>query len=350
MFTKQMIIGRSAWSVKATLVAAATMLGGLGLPTAVHASTLKIMALGDSITLGVRGDEGTSGDDSRNMGQYLAGYRGPLQNLLGGTGYDFVGTIQDGPTTYGGQAFDSDHQGYPGIEADRFDVKGNSHINDSLRRKLKWGNNGSVSDVFGDLAGAGQTPDVILLHIGTNTLTDGSDSVDPLNNNNAAAQLVRLLDFLRDETELSNTKIVIAQVIPQIKASSGDLQRREDDYTRTQTYNSQILDIISDYLGSADPDDQAFGSRLSTVDMFNAGSWVVDTDNDGIPDSVDTNSNLLDSDGIHPTQAGYDLMASVWYQGLVGLGLTGTVPEPGTLMIAAAGCFCLLTRGRRRAA
>ena len=94
-------------------------------------STVKIMPLGDSITLGYPGDEGYR----KNL---------YLDMINSGFNVDFVGSQKNGV------GFDNDHEGYVGYQANQ--------IRDN---------------VYGWLVN--NPADVVLLHIGTNDVESGQD-------------------------------------------------------------------------------------------------------------------------------------------------------------------------------
>ncbi len=169
----------------AVTAVAATM--AIAAPT--DAAALRIMALGDSITFG-------QGSSTGN------GYRGPIQDLLNAVpgGYDMVGTLQNGTPD-----IDPDHYGISGIKAHDF-----GDPNKSLRDQL------NINSVFPTLIGAGNEPDKILLHIGTNSFNGGGGG-DP-----AGVELDRLLRALTTTSPASthyigadgNHEIILAHILP----------------------------------------------------------------------------------------------------------------------------------------
>ena len=120
--------------------------------------TIEVMPLGDSITVGkFSGIDTSDGADSDDIG-----YRKDLWDLLDGDGHtvDFVGTSLNGSTYPFG---DPQHEGHNGWRDDQ--------IADNI-----YDNPG------GDNFLNQNPPDVILLHIGTNSLNnDPSDVEDILN-------------------------------------------------------------------------------------------------------------------------------------------------------------------------
>jgi hypothetical protein len=169
----------------------------------VHAADpVRIMPLGDSITLGV-----TCNDS-------LVGYRQGLFLDLIGEGYDidFVGSLANGELAY--PIFDPDHEGHSGWRDDQV---------------------GSAIYVWLDtLWRAGSAPDVILLHIGTNALdTDTSD-------------VVHLLDEI-DRFEVAAAHpitVVLAQIIPKINSSTNRALTSEFNDNLALMVQSRNDDIV----------------------------------------------------------------------------------------------------------
>ena len=108
--------------------------------TIVQADTVRIMPLGDSITLGMGP---LLGNINHN---YMSGYRGYLWQNLHNANYDidFVGSKSDGASIV--PSFDTDHEGHSGYTTD--------NIAAMVYEKLQL-----------------NAPDIILLHIGTNDIS-----------------------------------------------------------------------------------------------------------------------------------------------------------------------------------
>jgi lysophospholipase L1-like esterase len=113
-------------------------------------------------------------------------------------------------------------------------------------------------------------PQIILLHIGTNDILQNYDVAD------APIRLSRLIHQIT--TTLPSATLLVAQIIP-INTSSN---------SQVQTYNSAIPGIV-----------QMAGSNVHMVDMYDAVSPTL------LPDNI------------HPSDAGYGLMANVWYAALL---------------------------------
>ncbi|MEM1097519.1 MAG: hypothetical protein AAGH92_01900 [Planctomycetota bacterium] len=257
------------------------------------AEPLRILPLGDSITWGW-GSEASYG------------YRGPLENLMVQSGIDFeyVGSITDEIQINASRFIDPavrelvdspQHYSIPGANADTVDFSGNSVGN---RGSLLWSlrndmDGDAVFDAGFSAAGGliptlvseDRAPDAVLLHIGTNAVgrndgdavTSGTDPNRYLGtNNNADAQLFRLLDGLGDD--LSNqgllngsaddTRIILSRIIPRPVDSrgtpQGDRNTNGIDFDVLQKgidYNNAIDDVVA----ALDP---IVRDAITIVDMF----------------------------------------------------------------------------------
>ena len=198
-------------------------------PTPCPNGPVRIMPLGDSITRGV----GST---------YLEGYRRRLDLALNYDGYqvDFVGGLQDGRDD-----FDRDHEGHGG-----WHTEGGT-------------DGGLVPNVYDWLQA--NPADLILLHIGTNDISNGDQDI---------AELDRLLDEIdRYSTDIP---VVLARLI-----------NRKTYSLETAEYNQQISDLAMQRIAS--------GDLLYLVDMEPALIY---------PDDM--------SDNVHPNDVGYYKMAAVW--------------------------------------
>jgi lysophospholipase L1-like esterase len=150
--------------------------------------SIKVMPLGDSITLGTR-------DPS------YGGYRHLLWTLLTNDGYkiDFVGSRHSGS----GVIPDPDNEGHPG-----------------------W----TITEIKNGIDSGGwletYKPDIILLHIGTNDIRQGNAASAPEN-------LSTLLDDIL--ARLPKTRVIVAQIIP----------FRRGPEKGHQSYNAAIPGIVA---------------------------------------------------------------------------------------------------------
>ena len=130
-------------------------------------SSVRIMPLGDSITLGF---------PNENTG----GYRGPLYQILVNAGYavDFVGSLS------GGDIADPDHEGHNGSRADMI-----------------------ADNVYAWLMA--NPPEIVLLHIGTNDILQGRKAPE------ITKEIARILNNIDSYETFSHTPItvILAQII-----------------------------------------------------------------------------------------------------------------------------------------
>jgi lysophospholipase L1-like esterase len=192
-----------------------------------------VMPLGDSITFGSTSNNG--------------GYRVELfaRAIAGGKQLTFVGSQSDGPDTVAGAPFPKANEGHPG-----------------------W----TIAQIAGIATATGAlapTPHIVLLHIGTNDITQ---------------QLTGLPDRLGSLVDqivaaLPSSLLVVAQIIPISFAES-----------TVVTYNTAIASLVQQRA--------AQGKHVLVVDM-----------NTGFP-----TSNGYASDNLHPNDAvGYPWMGDKWY-------------------------------------
>jgi lysophospholipase L1-like esterase len=203
--------------------------GGVYNPCPTDGNPCKILPLGDSITEGI---------GSSHRGAYRVDL---FQRALNANRrLTFVGSKRSGPTMVGGTTFPQNHEGYSGETIDQIA--------------------GRVPAVLS------QSPDIILLMIGTNDMY-----------RMGAADAPRRLEALIDKILGANSRalLVVAQIVP----FPGN--------ANVEPYNAAIPAIIQRKA--------AAGKHIVLVDQFS-----------GFPAS-----EL--ADGIHPNDAGYRRMAGVWY-------------------------------------
>jgi lysophospholipase L1-like esterase len=196
------------------------------------ASPCVILPLGDSITHGF-----SSTDD--------AGYRSALFKLVVAANQNvtFIGSLTNGPTTVSNKTFPRNHEGHDGY---------------------------TVTQITGYVPPAksfSTTPHIVLLHIGTNDLTNNSDPTTIAN------QLSTLIGDL--VKALPDALIVVAKIVP--------LGYSNSNYN---TYISKIPGVVSS---------QTSG-HVIMVDM-----------------STLPTSDIHGNGNVHPTDQGYADMAGIWY-------------------------------------
>lgn len=204
-------------------------------------ATVKIMPLGDSITW-----DWYYGDTRPDS--YRSGYRNHLWYKLQDAGYDvdFVGSRHNGDAVT--PPYDGDNEGYYG-----------------------WTSYQIANSVYSFLHQ--NTPDIILLHIGTNDSVYFSPS-------SGVAGVESILDEIKrfEADHNKKIKVIIAKVINLSKAP-----------TWISSFNAQLDSMIRQRTD--------YGEDLILVDMQNAVGW-----------------NLID--GIHPNTTGYQIMAAEWFNAL----------------------------------
>ena len=222
--------------------------GGAYQPCPTDGTACKVLPFGDSITYGVN-DEGNGG------------YRGPLfaAAVAGGRKITFTGSLSNGPNTVSGQTFPKKNEGHSGWGIS--EVTPYSNGNAGIATLIP-------SPAFS--SGSGGTPNIILLHIGTN---DSSSF--------PATQMINDLKGLLDKviTNAPNALVVVAQIIP-LGYGTNDV---------IKAYNQAIPGVVQERA--------AAGKHIVLVDMFTGF----------------TTSTMLGSDSIHPNTTGYKFMADHFY-------------------------------------
>lgn len=213
---------------------------------------LLILPLGNSITYD---DNSLDKDNPRPVGDRIA-YRYTLYQLLNDAGYlfDYVGSENSGNNYFNDPELD-DNAGFPGIET-------------SQLTEL-------ISTGFNAITGEWETPgpyliyypsDIILLHIGTNNLTE------------SAADVESLLDTIRFFEP--DVIVLIARII-----------NRQTYHPSTTLFNNNVESMVN-----SRGDD-----RIIMVDM-EAGA------------GIDYATEMADN--LHPKPAGFDKMAQKWFEAI----------------------------------
>jgi lysophospholipase L1-like esterase len=175
----------------------------------------------------------------------------------------FIGTAPpNGPTDVEGQPFPRAHQGHQGFVIDTGGFSPTASLSLVLDAALP------VLD-----------PHIVLLMAGTNDVNGNNDLAQ------APARLVRLLDKI-DASE-PEALVVVAQLTPTRDAVLN---------ARIETFNAAIAAELA-VLAAA-------GRHVALVDMYTP---FVET-----PDY----QNALLADRLHPNDAGYAIMAGVWYEAI----------------------------------
>ena len=239
----------------------AMLLGGSLL--VIHAdATVNILPIGDSITRG-----GSSADSPYPSYRYL------LWNYLKTGGYDvnFVGSTTF--PTFSSFSYDQNHEGHSGYTTG-MELSGDSS-NDPQAKLSNW------LKLY--------TPDIVLLHIGTN------DVIRQVPLSQRLSNVALIIDTLRADNP--NVKILLAQIIP-----TSDIFRNQN--SGLITYNNALPGLAAQKSTPQSP--------VIVVDQY--------TGYDGFRDNQ--------YDGIHPQTSGEKKMADRWYAALVPL-LGGGSVTPG---------------------
>ena len=234
-------------------------------PLAVHTdAVVKIMPLGDSITRGGPGAD-----------TLYPSYRYYLDESLRASGYgvDFVGS---GSSGYARFVFDQQHEGHGGYTTGM--MVGTS----------------SFSPLAAWLA-ASPTPEIVLLHVGTNDAINGVPVATRL------ANVKSIVTLLRQKNP--KVRVMVAQVIP----------------TANATFN--LKSGLIDYNNALPSLAAGISTATSPVTVVNLYSGY-----DGIADNQ--------PDGIHPKTTGERKMAGAWQRALAPI-LSAT-PTPTTKLPTSA--------------
>lgn len=218
--------------VLATLLVVAVLPVGALPVGAALTGTVEVMPLGDSITVGVL----VSSNDT--------GYRRELwlSQAAAGHALNFVGSASTGVPG----DFDKHHEGHAGMRADE--------IRDGV---TGWLNANSA--------------DVVLLHIGTNDISQGQDA------SSTAIEIGQILNKIKAVD--STTWVIVAKIVPR-NDGNNDLQLRTNDL------NNRIANLVTARSEA--------GDRVRLVDMNSP------------LDPADL------ADRVHPGDSGYSKMATAW--------------------------------------
>lgn len=231
------------------------------------ANPLRIMPMGDSITVGYTNPDWSGG-------AFEFGYRSGLYTLLSNAGYDFrfVG-ISTEPRTFRDPRT-TDPAWPPTLN---LETLGQAANNGYAGKDAAFLNQGIFSML------ASQDPDIILLKIGTNGYAQSDRT--------ALQTLVNTITTTKPACHL-----IIAQIMPR--------------YTYVQevvNYNTWIRDTLV-------PAQRALGRNVTVVDQY--APFLTD------PANLTSIDQSLFSNGInHPSNPGYDKMAQVWFDAIEAIGI-----------------------------
>lgn len=220
----------------------------LGLTIVSPAWGITILPLGDSIT---------QADNTHLSYRYNLWTKliddGRLFNLVGSMDNNFGGNPPWPP--YLNQNFDQDHEGHYGWRADEIlnGVNGQGSLSEWL---------------------ANYTPDVVLIHIGTNDVFHGQST------QSSVAEIEAIIDTLRADNRY--VTIFLAKLIP----------------IDSDTYNPGIVELNAKIYKIAIRKRSA-NSPVKVIDQYSGFDAAVDT-----------------YDGVHPNASGEEKMAQKWYDAI----------------------------------
>jgi lysophospholipase L1-like esterase len=188
------------------------------------------------------------------------GYRAPLFHLALAKmqTITFVGSGADGPAMVDGVAFPRAHEGHSGFNIDN--TQGRMGVSQFFPERITT-----------------YKPNIVLLMIGTNDIDTGVTD--------APIRLGAFMDtILNADPKLL---LVVAQIVPQQKMMPDTLN------LKVQEYNAAIPGIVKTRVDA--------GKHVLMVDMY--GAFVANPNF----------STVLLADKLHPTAAGFGVMADTWY-------------------------------------
>jgi lysophospholipase L1-like esterase len=223
---------------------------------------LTILPLGDSITWGYNDGAITP----------TLGYRIPLLNELVAANIPIQYMGSDSTGSINGDAGASLNEGHVGyqIQQVQHNLNGNDTSTNNLGGYWLTGGNGTGRNAI--------TPQVVLLHIGTNDATSGQESASTM-----LSYLQGLLTALH--SQLPNAQIFVASLIPREDSTTAEALQEQ--------YNAGIPSLLT-----------SLGSNFHFVDMH------TNFPANGITPSVDP---------LHPNPTGYAFMAGQWFSALSAL-------------------------------
>ncbi len=232
------------------LVIGLTALALVLVSSPVTAAPLRILTIGDSITFGTGGTVG------------MGGFRGKLRRLLNDQGYsvDFIGNAVDNSNLL----VDPQHEGHFGWRIDE------------------------ISTNITAWLAAIESPDVVLIHIGTNDFGQGFQTTTAI-------------------TRLDNLISQIAALKPQAKIVVTNL------LIRGEPQNSQIQSLFNPQVPGIVTAQANAGKNVTFLDMR----------------AIVPLSDMPDQ--LHPNQTGYDKMANAWLASITAL-FPPPAPTPSTIV------------------
>jgi acyl-CoA thioesterase-1 len=232
----------------------------------ISASSLRILALGDSLTFGCGSSASPSNGFVAECSLNATGYRVPLWASLSAAGLNasMVGTQRTGPAW--APALATLHEGHPGWTTRQI-----------LGILPKW---------------AATSPDIIIVHLGTNDVGQGHPLPEML------ADMGALLGNISSALPAAQT--LVCTILRMVNSDHPEWAPAVD------AYNAALAGVV------------AQAPRAALVDLTPAGLCPANEDprqrlcaqcNSGAHPPCATNASFYDR--VHPTAAGYNVMAGV---------------------------------------
>lgn len=251
-------------------------------------NTIRIMPLGNSITFDNRADDARLVEDK-------IGYRYPLYNLLNEAGYnfEFIGSEHAGSNFFYPNVDYDRNAGFPGIRDDQLFTLLSTGVRSQPNRGINVTlTNGPYLDTY--------SPDIILLHIGTNG-NDGASGT-------SAVDVENILDEIDNFESSNNTKVTVflARII-----------NRAPTQTYVTTFNDNVVNMALDRVNN--PSNDAYPDNIVIVDLENTPgfNYSISPDPNGSPGDM--------NDDLHPNDKGYSKIANEWFNALQSY--LGNLPE-----------------------
>ena len=255
-------------NIKFTLLLAILLSGPVTAATAKD-QPLRIMCLGDSITVGYT-------DNPHWKEPFKFGYRSRLYKLLKGAGYQFT-FVGDSPQPWDKTSGDPTHGGSYKPKFDLRDLGADHH----------QGGGGAPIGALKEWVSK-SNPDLILLMIGINGISKESP-----------ARIRGLVETI--VADQSEARLIVAQITP---------------YSNTQVDKNKLLYYYNIFIrDTLVPEFAKKGHKVSTVDMYSL--FLTDINDYESPVAPGKHSNNYN----HPFNEEYDLMADRWFAAIKKLGL-----------------------------
>lgn len=160
----------------------------------------------------------------------------------------------------------------------------------------------------------------VLLMIGTNDV----DTSFQLASDNVQYRLGQLISSITNIAPQSH--LIVAQIVPNLTSIAKD--------AAVQTFNTDVAASVATA--------KAAGKNVSLVDMYDPLQPSLYKPYTGVSNPYMGLGGATDY--LHPTQAGGDVMAQVWFDGIQ----AAQVPEPGTVALLSTGLASLLACAWRK--